>query len=71
MAWEEAMANKTFVHYDTATGEITAISNESEGHFYTRRARQEPIIEVPGPLNMKQYKVDLETMRVIPKEIVD
>lgn len=61
------MQHKTFIHYDRSTGEITAITTEHEQYFSMRQARGEPVLEVPGPMDPRDHKVDLETMKVVRK----
>lgn len=61
------MAYKTFVHFDPANGEITAITTEREDHFFMRQARGEPVLEVVSVLDPRDYRVEVDLMRVVRK----
>jgi hypothetical protein len=61
------MSRKHFIHYNPATGEIIAITDEDEVFFEARLDRGENVLEVPDTINSFDYCLDLETLELLPK----
>lgn len=58
--------NKVFIHYDN-TGKILSLTHELAMFFEERINNGEQVLEVPTQFDFKNFKLDLDTMTIVPK----